>query len=83
MLFMVELTYSPQHRDEALRYVWEHGTTRYEGNIAILNVWVATEDHLAYALVESENAAELEKAYQPFLRFGTIRTRHVMNIEQL
>jgi hypothetical protein len=83
MLFMVELRYLSEQRDAALRYIWEHGSTRYEGRAVIQSVWVASQDRIAYAVVESDDEDELEKACSPMKQFGTLSHRHVMNLEQL
>jgi len=62
MLYMVELHYSHEHRDDALKYFLEHGATHYEGNITVQNAWVATRDHVAYALVRTPSGDEVDKA---------------------
>ena len=59
MLCMIELQYTREHRDEALRYFWEHGATHYEGKVTVHGAWVATEDLVAYALVDAVDPDEL------------------------
>lgn len=83
MLYMVELHYSHEHRDEALRYFLEHGATHYEGNITVQQAWVATADHVAYALVRTRNADEVDKAIKPLTQFGTVLCRRVTSTNEI
>lgn len=83
MHYMVELHYSPEHRDAALKYFLDHGATHYEGNISVESTWVATRDHVAYALVRTRNSNEVEKATKPLKKFGTIFFRHVTSTDEI
>ena len=83
MLYMVELQVSQEHRDAAMRYFWEHGSTHYEGMVTVKGAWVATSEHVAYVLVTLEDPARLESACEPLLRFGTVTTRHVTDVDEI
>ncbi len=83
MLYMVELHYAQENRDAALRYFWEHGATHYEGNVTLEGAWVATQDLIAYALVDAANANEVAKACAPLDQFGEVSFRPVMSVDQL
>ena len=83
MLYMVELHYTSEHRDAALRYFLDHGATHYEGKVALQQVWVATHDHIAYALVSSESDSEVEKACRPLNEFGEAQFRHVTSGDEI
>ena len=83
MLYMVQLEYPPEHRDAALRYFWAHGTTRYEGNVVVKDAWVATQDHVAYALVDAEDDDEITKASAPLEQFGTLAVQQVTSIDEI
>ena len=83
MLYMVELRYSREHRDEALRYFWEHGATHYEGNVTVTGAWVGTQDQIAYALVEAADPDELAKACGPIGQFGDVSFRNVTSVDQI
>ena len=83
MLYMLELRYSTDTRDEALRYFQEHGVTHYEGGVEVQGLWVATRDHVAYVLVQSEDSGHLDQACGPLARFGTLTRRLVTDSEQI
>ncbi len=83
MLYMVELRYAQEHRDEALRYFWEHGATHYTGDITLNGAWVATQDRIAYALVDACDQNEIAKACEPLGQFGEISFRHVTSFDQI
>ena len=83
MQYMVELRYPLEHRDEALKYFLQHGTIGYEGKVTLASAWVATQDRIAYAIVESGDLAELEKACAPLRAFGDVAFRSVTSVDQL
>ena len=83
MLYMVELRYAPENRPDALRYFWEHGSTNYEGNVTLKGAWVASQDLVAYALVDAADADEIAKACSPLERFGSVSQRQVTSIHQI
>ena len=83
MLYMIELQYSPEHRDAALRYFWEHGSTHYVGEMTVKGAWVATREFVAYALVNAADAGEVAQACAPLEQFGKVDYRHVTSVDQL
>ncbi len=83
MQYMVELKYPVEQRDEALKYFLQHGTIGYEGRVTLAEAWVATQDRVAYAIVESSELAELEKACAPLRAFGDVTFRPVTSVDQL
>lgn len=83
MPYMIDLKYAPEHRDAALRYFWEHGATHYAGDVTLKGAWVATQDRVAYALVDAANADEVAKACAPLEQFGEVGFRHVTSVDQL
>ena len=83
MLYMVEFRYGVEQRDQALGYVMQHGTIGYAGNATLRSAWVATQDHIAYALVEAKDEDELEQACGPMREFGDFSFHEVYNLEQL
>ena len=83
MLFMVELHYELEHRDEALSYFWEHGSTHYFGHVVVESAWVASQERVAYAVVRADGREELSNACEPLERFGKCHIREVMNVHQL
>jgi hypothetical protein len=83
MLYMVELRYAHEHRDVALRHFWEHGSTHYEGKVTVNGAWVATQDLIAYALVDAADPDEIAKACEPLGQFGDVSFRHVTSLEQI
>ena len=83
MLYMVEFQYDEKHRNEALEYFWKHGTTNYEGKVVVKGAWVATQQHIGYALIESENDQEVEKACAPISGIGSIVFRQVTSTDEI
>ena len=83
MLYMIELNYLPEKRDEALKYFQEHGLTHFEEGVAIEGAWVATHEHVAYVLATSKETAQLEKACEPLAQFGTVSLRPVTDVDQI
>ena len=83
MQYMVELKYPLENRDEALKYFLQHGTIGYEGKVTLAGAWVATQDRIAYAVVESGDLAEVEKACAPLKAFGDVTFRPVTSVDQL
>ena len=83
MLYMVELRYAEEHREAALGYLWEHGSTLYESKVTVKEVWVATEDRVAYALVEAAEPGAIDKASKPLAEYGDVSFRHVTSIDEL
>lgn len=83
MLYMVELRYPVEQRDQALRYFLKHGTIGYDGKVTLTSAWVATQDHIAYAVVEAHDREELAKACAPLEQFGKVAVRPVTSVEQL
>jgi hypothetical protein len=81
MLYMVELRYSREHRDAALQYFWEHGATHYEGDVTLRGAWVATQDHVGYALVDAANADGIAAACKPLEQFGSVSYRQVSSVD--
>ena len=82
MLYMVELHYAMEHRDEALAYFWEHGSTHYAGQVAVKDAWISTQDQVAYALVKATNRREIDTACDPLGKFGKIIIREVLAASQ-
>jgi hypothetical protein len=80
---MVELHYSPEQRDQALGYFYEHGFTHYTGSLAIQGAWIATQERVAYVLVESSEVEELERACVPLKQFGQVIYRAVTDVQQI
>jgi len=83
MLFMVELQYSHEQRDVALDYFWKHGSTHYTGNATIQGAWVATQDLIAFALVDAVDPDTVAKACAPLEQFGTVIYREVTSVDQI
>ena len=83
MLYMIELHYSPEHRDAALRYFLDHGTTHYEGKVTLQDGWVATKDCVAYMLVRTNDVEEVDKACEPLKQFGEIYYRPVTSTDEI
>ena len=83
MLFLVELKYAYEHREEVLRFFWEHGATRYQGSVALKGAWVATQERIVYALVEAADADEIAQAGEPLAQFGTLTIRQVTSVEDI
>lgn len=83
MLYMVELRYTHEQRDAALRYFWEHGATHYGGKVTLNGAWVATQDLIAYALVEATGEDEVSQACEPLREFGEVSFRHVTGADQI
>ncbi|MDH3717620.1 MAG: hypothetical protein OES79_05805 [Planctomycetota bacterium] len=83
MLYMVELHYRPEQRDEALKYFQAHGLTHYEGGVSIKDAWVATRDHIAYVVASSNDAARLEQSCEPLSGFGTLTIRPVTDMDRI
>ena len=83
MLYMVQLHYSNEQRDAALRYFLEHGAIGYEGKVTLLDAWVATDQHVAYAIVKAERREEIDKACAPLEQFGEVKCNAVTSADQL
>ena len=83
MLYMIELRYPVERRDQALRYFLQHGTIGYDGKVTLTGAWVATHDHVAYAVVETHDLDELTKACAPLEQFGEVIFRPVTSVDQL
>jgi hypothetical protein len=80
---MAELRYDDEHRGEVLDYFWKHGVSNYEGKIVLKDAWVATHERIGYALIESENDQEVEKACAPLNRIGSITFRQVTSTDEI
>lgn len=83
MQFMIELRYTKNHRDAALAYFFEHGATHYEANVTVKDAWIATQDLIAYALVEGEDAEAVAEACAPLEEFGEVSYRRVTSSEEI
>ncbi len=83
MLYMIEVHFKEQHRAAALEYFWQHGSTHYEGKVSVQGLWVASQDHIAYALVQSQDQGEVEKACAPLQEFGQVFARSVTSSDEL
>lgn len=83
MHYMIVLRYTQQHREEALQYFWQHGATHYEGKVTLKHAWVATQDRIAYALVDAAQPDEIAKACEPLRDFGELEYRAVTDVEEL
>ena len=83
MLYMIELRFDPEHRDSALNYFWKHGSRNYEGKVTVQNLWVASQDRIAYALISGWEADEVEKACSPLEEFGEVTVRPVVSSDEL
>ena len=83
MLYMVELRYDKERRDEALGYLWEHGSTLYEAKVTVKDAWVATEDLIAYAVVDAADPEAIAKASKPLEEYGDVSYRHVNSVHEL
>jgi len=83
MLHMIELHYTQDQREQALNYFQKHGMTNYEGDVFVQELWVATEDRIAYAVVESNDPKEVEKACSPLTQFGNVTSRAIISADQL
>ena len=83
MLFMIELHYASEHRESAMRYFLDHGSTHYEGKITLENGWVATRDGVAYVLVRTRHEEEVDKACEPLRTFGKIYYRQVTSTDEI
>ena len=83
MLFMVELHYAEQHRDEALRFFWQHGATGHPGSVALKELWVSTQDRVAYALVDAPDQAQVAQAGKPLEPFGKLTIRQVTSVDEI
>ncbi len=83
MLYMIELRYPVEQRDQALRYFLQHGTIGYDGKVTLTGAWVATQDHVAYAVVASNDPDEMAKACAPLEKFGEVSFRPVTSVDQL
>lgn len=80
---MVELRYAEEHREAALAYFWEHGSTLYESKVTVKEVWVATQDRVAYALVEAADLEAIANASKPLAKYGDVSYRHVNSVHEL
>lgn len=83
MLYMIELRFNDQDRETAINYFWKHGTNNYEGKVSVKNLWVATQDHVAYALIVGRDAEEVDKACTPLAKFGEVTVRPVVSSDEL
>ncbi len=83
MLYMIELHYSKEHRENALHYFLDHGAMNYDGKITLQRGWVATKDQVAYMLVRTRGSAEVKKACEPLKEFGEIFFRQVTSTDEI
>ena len=83
MLYMVELHYSQDSRDAALNYFWEHGSTHFESKVTIKDSWVATQDLIAYAVVDAAGPDEIASACKPLEQFGEVSHRRVRSVDEI
>jgi hypothetical protein len=83
MLYMVELRYQPEQRERALQYFQQHGTTGYEGKVTLNGAWVATQERIAFAIVEAASQDEMNKACVPLREFGEVKFLAITSFDQL
>ena len=83
MMYMIELRYSQDQRDAALAYFFEHGATHYDAHVSVKDAWVATQDLIAYALVEGNDGEAVATACEPLKQFGDVCYRHVTSFEEM
>jgi hypothetical protein len=83
MQYMVEWSYTKDHRDAALAYFLEHGATHYEARVTVKDAWFATQDMIAYALVEGEDGEAVAEACASLEKFGEVSYRRVTSSEEL
>lgn len=83
MLYMLQLHYDRRQREAALRYFWKHGSTLYESKVTVKEIWVATEDRIAYALVDAADSEALAAASKPLEEYGEVSFRHVTSVHEL
>ena len=83
MLHMIEVKYSANQRDAALAYFQDHGMTHYNADLVIRGLWVCTEQHIAYVLVEASATDEIAAACQSLQTFGEVEHHSVVASDQL
>ena len=83
MLYMLEIRYTREQRDDALSYFWTHGTTHYEGKVTLKGAWVATHDQIAFAVVDAADEDEMVKAAAPLKQFGDVIFVKVTSIDEI
>jgi Protein of unknown function (DUF3303) len=82
MKFLVELRFKPGGKDKAFETFELRGPNRHPG-VTFRGAWVATQSEVAYALVESEDEAQVAKAAQSWVEQGDYRITQVHDVEQL
>ena len=83
MLFMVQIEYTREQRDDLFAYFENHGVTGYSLGVELSGAWVAPEDRVAFALVKVANVVAFETERGRLTQFGNVTSRHVLNAEDI
>ncbi len=83
MLYMVQLDFDRNQRENLLGYFQERGLTHYEEAVVLKGAWVSVKEGKAYVLVQSKDVAEVEKACARLTQFAKINFCSVFDVQQL
>lgn len=83
MLYMVQLDFDRDQRENLLGYFQERGLTHYEEDVVLQGAWVSVKEGKAYVLVQSKDAAEVEKGCARLPQFAKISFCSVLDAQQL
>ena len=59
------------------------GVASHDAKVTVKDVWVATEDMIAYALVDAADPEAMAIATQPLEEYGDVCYRHVTSAKEL
>ncbi len=82
MLFMVEVRYRRETRDEAFNYFEQHGVSGYQAGLTVEALWVASSDFLAYAVVRADDHAAVEHVIQDLKPLAEVQIRPIVGMDE-
>lgn len=80
MLYMVELQYSQEKRDELTRYFEQRGVTGHGTRIVVKGAWVSRSRH-CYILVSAGDADSFKEMCHSWSQFGEVTSTPVVDID--
>jgi len=83
MLYAVEVRLHAGQRRAMMDHFDEQGATSYSDNLSVVGGWFAAEEDYVLLVLQCDGAQRLGKATELLSAFGDVKTRRVVNIEDL
>ena len=81
MTYLIEFSYSAEHREQIYRHLHEGDLT--DTGVEVQGAWLAVQTGVAYVVVKAENGSDLYQACSRWADYGELKVTPLVAISEV